>query len=94
MSWWRHRPAPENPEPPSGIVLHYRGRAIPCTPLRDPDMDEPGCAAWLAVPAEQVRLRYGEEFSLTVPPDCLPDNCVVLPGFTVPDEEGSWPGSR
>ena len=66
---WSRQPAPENPDPPLGVVLHYRGRAIPCTVLRDPDLDEHGCAAWIAVPDESlVILPVGEDFRLTAPP--------------------------
>src|ERR1700749_630321 len=43
MRWpWSARPVPDNPEPPKGIIVCSRGRAIPCTPLRDPDLDERG----------------------------------------------------
>jgi len=83
----RRRPVPRDPEQPRGIILRARGRDIPCTALRDPDQDEGGCAAWLAVPDEDITLRRGEAFDLFVadPPEgCLPDNCVVLPGFTIP----------
>lgn len=65
-------------------MLHWRGQAIPCLMLRDPDSDERGCAAWLAVPAEHAEIAAGEEFTLTA--GRLPDGCVVLPGFTVGDE--------
>jgi hypothetical protein len=87
---------PENPEPPQGVILRYRGRAVPCTPLRDEDLDEHGCAAWIAVPDEPVALREGEFFELTatVP---LPDDSVLFPGFAVPGlgaGEETWPGSR
>lgn len=85
---------PSEPEPPSGIVLHYRGRAVPCSPLRDEELDEHGCAAWIAVPDEPVDLRYGEDFRLTAPPGGLPENTVLYPGFPVPGEEEAWPGSR
>jgi hypothetical protein len=99
MRWLRkRRPAPQDPEPPEGIILRARGRDIRCIPLRDPDQDEPGCAAWLAVPAEDFLLRRGEEFDLFVadPPDgYLPDNCVILPGFTIPGAGvEAWPGPR
>jgi len=77
MRWLRkRRPAPQDPEPPEGIILRARGRDIRCIPLRDPDQDEPGCAA--------------------DPPDgYLPDNCVILPGFTIPGAGvEAWPGPR
>jgi hypothetical protein len=97
MRWpWSACPVPDNPEPPKGIIVCYRGRVIPCTPLRDPDLDERGCAAWVAVPDEPVHLRPGEEFVLTVRENgILPDDTVVFPGFTVPGvNEDAWPGSR
>ena len=84
MRRWRRWQVPENPEPPSGIILEYRGLAISCTPLRDPDMDRRGEVAWIAVPDQQIDLRPGEEFRLTVPPDGLPDNSVLYPGFAIP----------
>jgi hypothetical protein len=96
MRWpWSSRPAPENPAPPKGIILCYRGRVIPCTPLRDEDADEPGCAAWLAVPDEPVALQPGEEFVLTLRENAaLPDDCVVLPGFAIPGlDEEARPGA-
>ena len=100
MRWrlFRRPQVPENPEPPSGIVLRTGGRDIRCIALRDEDQDEPGCVAWLAVPAEDFLLRRGEEFDLFVadPPDgYLPDNCVILPGFTIPGAGvEAWPGPR
>ena len=87
MRWpFRRTPVPENPEQPRGVILHWRGRVIPCSMLRDPDQDEPGCAAWLAVPMEDVRIAPGEKFMLTATVR-LPDGCLVLPGFTV--DEGA-----
>ena len=92
MRWlWSPRPVPENPEPPEGVVLHYRGRAIPCTALRDEDLDERGCAAWIAVPDEPVTIGPDEYFQLTA---------VVLPGQTLLladlglEADEAWPGSR
>jgi len=45
-----------------------------------------------------LRKRRGEEFDLFVadPPDgYLPDNCVILPGFTIPGAGvEAWPGPR
>ena len=83
MRWpWQPAPVPENPEVPRGVVLHWNGRVIPCSMLRDPDQDEPGCAAWLAVPGEAVRIGPGQFFSLKAT-GRLPDGCLVLPGFTI-----------
>lgn len=82
MRWpFKPVPVPEHPEPPQGVILHWRGRAIGCLMLREPGADEHGCMAWLAVPAEDVHIAPGENFRLTA--TVLPDGCIVLPGFTV-----------
>ncbi|MCL2732482.1 MAG: hypothetical protein FWE15_20960 [Actinomycetia bacterium] len=36
---------------PRGVrLLLANGETVPCRCLRDPDLDEDGCAAWIAVP--------------------------------------------
>jgi hypothetical protein len=90
---WSRQPAPENPDPPCGVVLTVNGRAYGCDVLRDPDLDEHGCAAWVAVPAEQVIIREGDSIELTATE--LPDDTVLYPGITIPGlDEDAWPGSR
>lgn len=81
MGLFRRSRVPEHPAPPQGVILHWRGRAIGCFMLRDPDADERGSVAWMAVPAEDVHIAPGEDFRLTA--TVLPDGCIVLPGFTV-----------
>jgi hypothetical protein len=52
---WLRRPAPAEmpPEmPPENVRLVIGGQEYPCDVLRDPDQDENGCAAWVAVPRE------------------------------------------
>jgi hypothetical protein len=40
---------------PEGIwLVAASGQMIPCRPLRDPELDHDGCAAWLAVPLHPV----------------------------------------
>jgi len=93
MRWlWSRQPAPENPDPPLGVVLHYSGRAIPCSVLRDPDQDEHGCAAWVAVPGEAVNIRPGESVRLTAA--VLPGRTLLLADLGLGADEEAWPGSR
>ena len=105
MRWLRkRRPVPHDPEPPQGIILRATSRdtgavrEVQCIPLRDPDQDETGCVAWLAVPAEDFMLRRNEDvllFVLDPPEGYLPDNSVILPGFRIPGAvDEAWPGSR
>jgi hypothetical protein len=86
MGLFRRTAVPEDPEPPQGVILHWRGRAIGCSVLRDPDADEHGCAAWIAVPGEPVRIAYGEDFRLTA--TVLPGKCILIADFT-PDLSGA-----
>jgi hypothetical protein len=98
MRWPRlrlRRQAPENPEPPLGVVLHWRGRAIPCGVVRDESQDEHGYAAWMAVPLEQAIIEPGDQIRISAA--VLPDRTVLIAGLTLAtddEEAGSWPGSR
>jgi hypothetical protein len=93
MKWpWTPQPVPDNPEPPEGVVLHYRGRAVTCSVLREPGADEHGCAAWLAVPDEPLTLRYGEDFRLTA--TLLPAHTLLLADLGLEHDEEPWPGPR
>jgi hypothetical protein len=72
MRWFGRRSS----DPPEGVRLVRPGLGtVDCDVLRDPGMDENGCAAWIAVPQSGERLAYrpGVDY-LTV---------AVLPGKTV-----------
>jgi hypothetical protein len=73
-------------------MLHYRGRVISCSVLREPDADESGCAAWIAVPDEPVDVQLGMPLSLTA--TVLPGRTLLMLGCAVPGDEETWPGSR
>jgi len=84
----RRRPAAAAPDPgpPAGVILHYRGRAIGCSVLRDPGQDRRGRTAWVAVPAEPVTIAPGEEYEVTA--TVLPDGAELLADFTSPEPPG------
>lgn len=77
--------------PPLGVMLHYRGRGIPCDVLRDPELDRRGQTAWVAVPSEPVTLAEGELPDLTAAH--IPDGSVLIWGSASQDEHaepGEW----
>ena len=75
--WRRPRPAADL-VPPAGVVLHLRGRAIPCAVLRDEDLDRRGETAWLAVPDDPVTVYPGDDVTVTA--TVLPDGAVLILG--------------
>jgi hypothetical protein len=64
--------------PPLGVILHYRGLAIPCEVLRDEDLDRRGRTAWIAWPVEPAPLAPEEEPDLRA--TVLPDGCLLFYG--------------
>jgi hypothetical protein len=70
---------------PLGVVLHIGDRAIPCAVIRDETLDRRGEVAWVAVPAERIALRPGQECQPTAVH--LPDNAVVYALSVYADEE-------
>lgn len=84
-----YRAPAADPEPPLGVILHYRGRAIPCDVLRDPDLDRRGETVWVAVPSEPVTFQPGETPELTA--TVLPDGCLLHgPRDREPDDAEWW----
>jgi hypothetical protein len=76
---FRRSTAPPAPAgPPLGVILHYRGLAIGCDVLREPDLDRRGQTAWSAWPAEPATLMPGEEPDLRA--TVLPDGCLLFYG--------------
>lgn len=69
--------------------MHYRGRAIPCDVLRDPDRDRRGETVWIAVPSEPVPIRPGDplpELTATV----LPDGCLLIWDREREPDDAEW----
>jgi len=88
MRWWRRR-RPVNPEPPRGVILLYRGRAITCSVFRDESLDRWGTTAWVAMPDEPVVIPEGEEYRVRA--DDLPVGCELITDFTAPrDVSADW----
>jgi hypothetical protein len=86
----KHWQPEADPVPPGGVVLHYNGREIGCDVLREPDQDTRGVTAWLAVPAETVTIRPGDEVRVTAA--LLPAGSQLLVDFECERFQGPDPG--
>ena len=75
----KRRQQDPDPVPPGGVVLRLNGRDIACDVLREPDQDRRGITAWLAVPAEPVTIRPGDEVQVTA--KLLPAGSQLLLDF-------------
>jgi hypothetical protein len=60
LPWKRRADPPQFGAAPEGVRIVWEdGTVIACDVLRDPDQDESGCAAWIAVPRDPMPVATG-----------------------------------
>jgi hypothetical protein len=81
--------------PPENVRLLIGGAEYPCGVIRDPDLDEDGCAAWVAVPREPLPPAAASSILAGVPvgirAGMLPAKSVLLMDLDLPIPPGDRP---